>query len=90
MLERGVEIVHDHAEMIDALLALAIGTARLSARQRCNEKVDAANAQIHSPGPTHDLGVQATRKPCGGGFGIRRAQLQMVPLEFNHSMSPDR
>ncbi|MGF6612146.1 hypothetical protein OKW45_007134 [Paraburkholderia sp. WSM4175] len=88
MHERRVDIVHDHAEMIYALLPLAARVAGLGARQRGDEKVDAADAQIHSPRTTHDLGVQAARKPCRSGFGVRRAQLQMIPLEFNHPISP--
>jgi hypothetical protein len=44
MLERGVEIVHDHAEMIDTLPPLATREGGLGARQRCDEQVDAADA----------------------------------------------
>lgn len=90
MLERGIEIVHHHTEMIDALSLLALRKpAGLRVRQRRDEKIDVADAQIHASRTSHDFSVQTARKPCGGRFGVCRAQLQMIPLEFNHSISLD-
>ncbi|CAM2160138.1 hypothetical protein PT2222_70121 [Paraburkholderia tropica] len=84
MGEGRVDIVHGHAEMVDAFAARArLARLNLRRRERRNEQIDTADAQIHAPRPPHDFGVQAAREPGGRGFGVGGTELQMIPSAFD-------
>lgn len=71
MIERGIEIVHGHTEMVDSLHTFANRNMNsVCFFQRGDKQIDPTDAQVHSAGSTDNLGIEAASKPRGRRFRI--------------------